>query len=156
MSRTLRVILPLLITVALAGCMWKQAPPPQIKPPAKVALVLGAGASRGFTHIGTLKILEANRVPIHLIVGTSAGSFVGSMSAYGFTAFQIQNLSFSMEKGDLVDLTVPDNGFIKGEKLEAYVNHMVSNTPIEKMRTPFYVVTTDTPRSKRCEPRSTW
>jgi NTE family protein len=127
----------------IAGCAHKEITPPQIKPPAKVALVLGAGASRGFTHIGALKILEANRVPIHLIVGTSAGSFVGSMSAYGFTAFQIQDLSFSMEKGDIVDLTVPDNGFIKGEKLESYVNHMVSNTPIEKMRTPFYAVATD-------------
>jgi NTE family protein len=126
-----------------SGCGHKVVPPPQMKPPAKVALVLGAGASRGFTHIGALKILEANRVPIHLIVGTSAGSFVGSMSAYGFTAFQIQDLSFSMEKGDIVDLTVPDNGFIKGEKLESYVNHMLSNTPIEKMRTPFYVVATD-------------
>jgi NTE family protein len=126
-----------------SGCGPKEIPPPQIKPPAKVALVLGAGASRGFTHIGALKILEANRVPIHLIVGTSAGSFVGSLSAYGFTAFQIQSLSFSIEKGDIVDLTVPDNGFIKGEKLESYVNHMVNNTPIEKMRTPLYVVATD-------------
>jgi len=127
----------------IAGCAHKEIPPPQIKPPAKVALVLGAGASRGFTHIGALKILEANRVPIHLIVGTSAGSFVGSMSAYGFTAFQIQTLSFSIEKGDIIDLTVPDKGFIKGEKLESYVNHMVNNTPIEKMRTPLYVVVTD-------------
>jgi NTE family protein len=114
-----------------------------MKPPAKVAVVLGAGASRGFTHIGALKILEANRVPIHLIVGTSAGSFVGSLSAYGFTAFQIQSLSFSIEKGDIADLTVPDNGFIKGEKLESYVNHLVNNTPIEKMRIPFYAVATD-------------
>ena len=123
--------------------MSKEVPPPQIKPPAKVALVLGAGASRGFTHIGALKILEANRVPIHLIVGTSAGSFVGSLSAYGFTAFQIQSLSFSIEKGDIIDLTVPDKGFIKGEKLESYVNHLVNSTPIEKMRTPLYVVATD-------------
>ena len=126
-----------------SGCGPKEVPPPQIKPPAKVALVLGAGASRGFTHIGALKILEANRVPIHLIVGTSAGSFVGSLSAYGFTAFQIQSLSFSIEKGDIADLTVPDNGFIKGEKLESYVNHLVNNTPIEKMRIPFYAVATD-------------
>jgi NTE family protein len=141
---------PILSIVAAAcflllfsGCGPKEVPPPQIKPPAKVALVLGAGASRGFTHIGALKILEANRVPIHLIVGTSAGSFVGSLSAYGFTAFQIQTLSFSIEKGDIIDLTVPDKGFIKGEKLESYVNHMVNNTPIEKMRTPLYVVATD-------------
>ena len=144
MNRVLRIGLALLMLGAIAGCMWKSSPPPPaVKPPAKVALVLGAGASRGFTHIGALKILEANRVPIHLIVGTSAGSFVGCLSAYGFTAFQIQSLSFSIEKGDIIDLTVPDKGFIKGEKLESYVNHLVNSTPIEKMRTPLYVVATD-------------
>ncbi len=126
-----------------AGCAHKEIPPPLMKPPAKVALVLGAGASRGFTHIGAIKTLEANRVPIHMIVGTSAGSFVGSLSAYGFSSFQLQSLSFSIEKGDIIDLTVPDKGFIKGEKLESYINHMVNNTPIEKMRTPFYAVATD-------------
>ncbi len=119
--------------------------PGEIKPPkqAKVALVLGAGASRGFAHIGVLKVLEANRVPINMIVGTSAGSFVGSLYAYGFNAFQLQKMSFSMEKGDIVDLTVPDNGFVKGEKLEEYINNMVTNAPLEKMRIPFYAVATD-------------
>jgi len=143
MNRILRVVFVLFLFVFLAGCAHKEIPPPQIKPPAKVALVLGAGASRGFTHIGAIKILEANQVPIHLIVGTSAGSFVGSLYAYGFNAFQLQSLSFSIEKGDIIDLTVPDKGFIKGEKLESYINHMVNNTPIEKMRTPFYAVATD-------------
>jgi len=144
MYRVLRIVLAAFILSALAGCFWKESPPPPVvKPPAKVALVLGAGASRGFTHIGAIKILEANRVPIHLIVGTSTGSFVGSLYAYGFNAFQLQSLSFSIEKGDIIDLTVPDKGFIKGEKLESYINHMVNNTPIEKMRTPFYAVATD-------------
>jgi len=128
---------------AFAGCAWKQAPPPPVRPPAKIALVLGAGASRGFAHIGVLKILEANRVPIHLIVGTSAGSLVGCMYAYGFNAFQLQSLSFPVEKADIIDLTVPDNGFVKGEKLEAFVNHMLKNTPIEKLRIPFYAVAAD-------------
>ena len=93
--------------------------------------------------IAVLKILESNRVPIHMIVGTSAGSLVGSLYAYGFNAFQLQSLSFPVEKGDIVDLTVPDNGFIKGEKLEAFVNRMLKDTPIEKLRTPFYAVATD-------------
>jgi NTE family protein len=138
-----RLVAAVCFFMLFAGCAHKEIPPPQMKPPAKVALVLGAGASRGFTHIGAIKILEANRVPIHMIVGTSAGSFVGSLYAYGFSAFQLQSLSFALEKGDIIDLTVPDKGFIKGEKLESYVNHMVNNTPIEKMRTPFYAVATD-------------
>jgi NTE family protein len=138
-----RLVAAVCFFMLFTGCAHKEIPPPQMKPPAKVALVLGAGASRGFTHIGAIKILEANRVPIHMIVGTSAGSFVGSLYAYGFSAFQLQSLSFALEKGDIIDLTVPDKGFIKGEKLESYVNHMVNNTPIEKMRTPFYAVATD-------------
>jgi len=143
MNQIIRIIFATFLIASLAACMSKEIPPPQMKPPAKIALVLGAGASRGFTHIGAIKILEANRVPIHMIVGTSAGSFVGSLYAYGFNAFQLQGLSFSIEKGDIIDLTVPDKGFIKGEKLESYVNHMLNSTPIEKMRTPFYAVATD-------------
>ncbi len=142
-KRIPRFVAAVCFLMLFAGCAHKEIPPPQMKPPAKVALVLGAGASRGFTHIGAIKILETNRVPIHMIVGTSAGSFVGSLYAYGFSSFQLQSLSFSIEKGDIIDLTVPDKGFIKGEKLESYINHMVNNTPIEKMRIPFYAVATD-------------
>jgi NTE family protein len=78
-----------------------------------------------------------------MIVGTSAGSFVGSLYAYGYNAFQLQKMSFSIEKGDILDITIPDNGFIKGEKLEEYINEKVKNTPIEKLRIPFYSVATD-------------
>jgi NTE family protein len=118
----------------------------EVKPapkPARIAVVLGAGASKGFAHIGVLKIFESNRVPIHMIVGTSAGSFVGSLYTFGYNAFQLQKMALSLEKSDIIDLTIPDNGFIKGEKIEEFVNRMVKNTPIEKMRIPFYAVTTD-------------
>ena len=115
-------------------------PPPK---PARIALVLGAGASRGFAHIGVLKILESNRIPIHLIVGTSVGSLVGCLYAYGYNAFQLQKISFSIEKGDVIDLTIPDNGFIKGEKLEEFVNNTLKKTPMERLGIPFYAVATD-------------
>jgi len=133
-------ILTLLIFV-LASCAPKEVqPPPE---PAKIALVLGAGASKGFAHIGVLKVLESNRIPIHMIVGTSAGSFVGSLYACGYDAYQLQKMSFSIEKGDIVDLAIPDTGFIKGEKLEEYINRLLDNTPMEKLRIPFYAVATD-------------
>ncbi len=115
-------------------------PPPK---PAKIAVVLGAGASKGFAHIGVLKVLESNKIPIHMIVGTSAGSFVGALYAYGFSAFKLQELSFDVKRDDIVDLTIPDNGFIKGEKLENFLNRILRNTPMEKLRIPFYAVATD-------------
>jgi len=51
-------------------------------------------------------VLESNKIPVHMIVGTSAGSFVGALYAYGFNAFELQKLSFALEKNDIVDLTV--------------------------------------------------
>jgi NTE family protein len=135
------LIIFIILILVIASCAPREIKPPPR--PAKIALVLGAGASRGFAHIGVLKILESNKIPIHMIVGTSAGSFVGSIYAYGFTAFQLQKMSFSIERGDIVDLTIPDNGFVKGEKLEEYINTLLNNTPIEKLRIPFYAVATD-------------
>ncbi len=138
MKRQVIVLLALLCCISCAP--REVQPPPK---PAKIALILGAGASKGFAHIGVLKVLETNGVPIHMIVGTSAGSFIGAIYAFGINAFELQKLSFAIEKNDVVDLTIPDKGFLKGEKIEAYVNGIVKNTPLEKLRIPFYAVATD-------------
>jgi NTE family protein len=129
--------------LATIACVPK--PPPLLPPlkPAKIALVLGAGASRGFAHIGVLKILESNKIPIHMIVGTSAGSFVGSLYAYGFDAYTLQTMAISIQRDDIIDLTIPDNGFVKGERLENYVNWALKDTPMEKLQIPFYAVATN-------------
>ena len=122
-----------------------EAPPVirQQPKPVKIALVLGAGALKGFAHIGVLKILESNKIPIHMIVGTSVGSAVGSLYASGYNAFELQKLSFSVEKSDIIDLAVPDNGFIKGERLEEFINRTLKNIPMERLKIPFYAVATD-------------
>jgi NTE family protein len=133
--------------LAIAGCAT--APPsPQsgtasAGKPAKIALVLGAGAAKGFAHIGVLKVLEARNVPVSMVVGTSAGSFVGSLYAYGFDAFTLQKIAMTIDRTDVADFIIPDNGFLSGIKLRDYINMQLRNTPIEKLRTPFYAVATD-------------
>lgn len=142
-NRITRIVFIAFLLVIIS-CVPKPPPlPQQLAQPAKIALVLGAGASKGFAHIGVLKILEAHKIPIHMIVGTSVGSFVGSLYAYGYDAYQLQTMSFTLQREDLVDLTIPDNGFVKGEKLENYVNWALRDTTIEKLRIPFYAVATN-------------
>ena len=55
----------------------------------KIALVLGGGGSRGLAHIGVLKILQREKIPIDLIVGTSMGGVVGVLYSLGLTADEI-------------------------------------------------------------------
>lgn len=141
MNKSFKIIVSLLILILITSCAPKEIQPPPKH--AKIAVVLGAGAAKGFAHVGVLKVLESNKIPIHMIVGTSAGSFVGSLYAYGFNAFELQKLSFTIERDDIIDLTIPVNGFIKGEKLEGYINYILRNTPIEKLKIPFYAVATD-------------
>jgi len=120
------------------------ATPPQPLPkPAKVAIVLGAGAAKGFAHIGVLKVLESHRIPVHMVVGTSVGSLVGSLYAYGYNPYELQTIAFAISKDDVADYTIPDNGFIKGEKLENFVNNKVKYTTIDKFKIPFYAVATN-------------
>jgi NTE family protein len=57
----------------------------------RVGLVLSGGGARGFAHIGVLKVLEENNIPIDYIVGTSMGSIVGGLYAIGLTPEDIEN-----------------------------------------------------------------
>ena len=141
MKKRLLVGILVMLVLAVTACATKGTKTGQTK----VALVLGAGSAKGFAHIGVIKVLEMNKVPIHMIVGTSVGSVVGSLYAYGYDSFQLQQLSFKIEKKDIADMIIPltDNGFIKGEKLEEFINKTLNNTPMEKLKIPFYAVATD-------------
>jgi len=55
----------------------------------RIALVLSGGGARGIAHIGILKVLEENNIPIHYIAGTSMGSIVGGLFASGYSADEI-------------------------------------------------------------------
>jgi NTE family protein len=133
----------------LGACATVPTPPPVVTPPtppprpAKVAVVLGSGAAKGFAHIGVLKVLEGQGIPVDMVVGTSAGSFVGALYASGLDAFTLQKMALAIERDEVADLGIPDVGFVKGEKLEAFVNKTVKNQPIEKLKIPFYAVATD-------------
>ena len=62
-----------------------------------VGLVLSGGGVRGMAHIGVLKALEENHIPIDYITGTSAGALVGSLYASGLTPDQIEQMVTSTD-----------------------------------------------------------
>ena len=114
------------------------------KPP-RVALVLGGGAARGFAHVGVIRVLEREKIPIDLIVGTSVGSLVGAIYADKKNSFELEWIAFSLEERDLFDYTFisPTQGFVRGERLEDFVLKKVTAREIQQLKIPLGVVATD-------------
>lgn len=73
----------------------------------RVGLVLSGGGARGFAHVGVLKALEAARVPVDVIVGTSMGAIIGGLYASGMTAEDLEREILAVNWGDLFDRREP-------------------------------------------------
>jgi NTE family protein len=156
MKKIAIVIILLLNIIACAGTKVAAPtnPPVVERPPAKIALALGGGAARGFAHIGVIKALEAQGISPDIVVGTSAGSVVGSLYASGLNGFQIQELSMNMEEDQVLDgsglyrciaetLISDKRGCIKGQALQDFINKNVKGLPIEKLNKTFAAVATN-------------
>ena len=65
----------------LAGCLFFVLPARTHK----VGLVLSGGGAKGLTHIGIIRALEENNIPIYYVAGTSMGAIVSSMYAMGYS-----------------------------------------------------------------------
>ena len=63
----------------------------------KVGLVLSGGGAKGAAHIGVIKALEENDIPIDYITGTSIGSIIGSLYAMGYSPDEMLELMLSEE-----------------------------------------------------------
>ncbi len=79
-----------------AGVHAQQSAPP------KIGLVLSGGGARGLAHIGVLKELEARKIRIDYIAGTSMGSIVGGLYAAGYNPADIEAIIREMSFADLV------------------------------------------------------
>jgi len=83
----------LLICLGLGSAQAETARP-------RIGLVLSGGGARGAAHIGVLKVLEENHVPVDAIAGTSMGAVVGGLYASGLSAADIERVMTSVDWQD--------------------------------------------------------
>ena len=100
-----------LITFMLLLPMWVQAQ--------KVGLVLSGGGAKGLTHIGIIRALEENNIPIDYITGTSMGAIVGSLYAMGYSPDDMEAL---LKSEDF-------KRWYSGEVEEEYMYYFKKNLP---------------------------
>jgi NTE family protein len=108
-----------------------------------IGLVLGAGGSRGFAHVGVLKALEDAGIEADVIVGVSSGAVVAALHAGGMRAAELKAAALEIEDDDLLDFTLFGPGMIEGGRLQDYINGMLRNRRIESLQKPFAAVVTE-------------
>src|SRR3954462_15284663 len=84
----------------------------------RIGLVLSGGGARGAAHIGVLKVLEENHVPIDAIAGTSMGAVVGGLYASGLNAAEVERVMTSVDWQGAFRDSPPRSSFNFRRKLE--------------------------------------
>jgi len=119
-----------------------------LKKKRSITLVLGGGSARGIAHIGVLKVLERERIPIDMIVGTSMGALIGASYALGISLDHMEKIACAFTTNKLLDPAVPRMGLLAGKRLEAVVKEITENKGFSDCRIPLAVVATDIERNE--------
>lgn len=112
-----------------------------------VGLVLGGGAALGIAHIGVLRVLEKENIPIDVIVGSSMGALIASLWAVGKNADEIEGIAREFEKKEallkLFDPVFPVSGLIGGRAIKLWLKRHFGNRTFYNTRLPLKIVAYD-------------
>ncbi|MBT2701704.1 patatin-like phospholipase family protein [Chryseobacterium sp. ISL-80] len=109
----------------------------------KVGLALGSGGARGFAHLGVIKVLRDEDIPIDLIAGSSMGALVASFYGAGLDVERLYKLSRVFKRKYYLDFTVPKMGFIAGKRVKELIRIFTHGKMIEELDIPIGIVATD-------------
>lgn len=109
----------------------------------KIGLALGSGGARGFAHLGVIKVLKEEGIPIDFISGSSMGALVACFYAAGLDMNHLYKLSSSFKRKYYLDFTVPKMGFIAGKKVKDLIRIFTHGKMIEELDVPVAIVATD-------------
>ena len=108
----------------------------------KFVLSLGSGGVRGFVHLGVYKSLVQHNIKIDAIYGCSVGSLVGAFISKGYSPEDLIKIGFDSKFTNFLDLSFSTNGFIKGRKLNEFVEKHISVDRLEQLPIPLTVLAT--------------
>ena len=111
--------------------------------PPKIGLALSGGAARGMAHVGVLRALLENDIPIDCIAGTSAGSIVAGAYASGLSIEEIAEFGRNLRWRHIGRVTMSRLGIQSNERLESYLRARFPVTKFEDLHVPFAAVATD-------------
>jgi NTE family protein len=127
---------------------WAAAPPvvsvlPIPPAPPKIGLALGGGFARGVAHVGVLKVLEREHIPIDFIAGVSAGSIVAAAYASGTDLEEIASVGCAMRFTDVARWRLGRLGLVRSDRMAVFLQRLLRKFRFEEMETPLGILAID-------------
>lgn len=116
----------------------------------RIGLVLGGGGARGLAHIGVLRILQEEGIPIDVITGTSVGALIGGLYAANVPIEKMERLAEDIGWEKITNLSaeaivklLTAEKLLSTEKMEKYITLQIGNKRFDELKIPFACVATD-------------
>ena len=118
---------------------------PQARPAKapSIGLALGGGFARGIAHVGVLKVLEEERIPIDFVAGTSVGALIGAAYCSGVSPSELEAVASRVRFRDLARWTLSRYGFASNMRMIGFLNKLLKVKSFEELRIPLAVTATD-------------
>ena len=108
-----------------------------------IGVALGGGFARGMAHIGVLKVLEQEGIPVRVIAGTSVGALIGACYCSGLSVEELERVARSVRFTTFARWTVSRYGFASNDRMVQFLNRTLKVKTFEELRIPLGVTATD-------------
>jgi len=112
----------------------------------RTGLALGGGAAFGLAHIGVLKVLEREDIPIDMIAGSSMGALIAALWAAGLSSAKIEKIFMEFNNNRrrtyslLMDFYIHKMSIAKGNKIRKFLEHHIGDMTFKDLKFPLRVV----------------
>jgi NTE family protein len=108
-----------------------------------IGLALGGGFARGIAHIGVIRVLEEENIPIHFVAGTSVGALIGAAYCSGLDPDELEQVARQVRFKHFARWTVSRYGFASNQRMIGFLNRVLKVKTFEELRTPLAITATD-------------
>jgi NTE family protein len=122
----------------------------ELKNPTKIVsrrvslgIALGGGFARGIAHIGVLKVLEEEGIPVDFVAGTSVGAIIGAAYCSGMTASELAELAGSLRMSNFARLTLSRYGFYNNDRMVRFFARVLKQQTFEDLKIPLAITATE-------------
>src|SRR5690606_27872886 len=102
-----------------------------------------SGSSRGAAHVGVLKTLEQENIPVDIIAGTSVGAFIGALYAGGQPISAFESVLPTVKWRQLVQFTMPPKALVSNKPMARFVEKYIGPVHFHELNIPFAAVASD-------------